>query len=165
MQMLGRGLQVGLVGGLGFDLCLAWFSDWQIGPGLLVGGLGAGLIFGLLLGCALLLFLLFLRLVDRLTGWSLAPRLQAAEPGVAGLIAGLLCTAPGLVLGGVGAGIGAWQAIQAGALGIPAGYGLYFALMIVPLSAFFGALGGALLGAVAGNGLVGGLRGLGVLRR
>lgn len=162
MQMLGRGLQIGLVGGVGFDLFLAWLSNWQIEPGLLLAGLVGGLFFGLLLGFGLLLFLLVLQGVDRLTGWSLAPRLQAAEPGAAGVIAGMLCTAPGMVVGGVGSGISAWQAIQHSG---PAGYALYIALLVVPLAIFFGALAGAMLGALLGNGVVGGLRGLGVLRK
>lgn len=161
-SMLFRGLQIGLVGGIGFDILAAWLSDWQLDSGLLTAGLVIGLLFGLGLGLGLMLFLVVLRLVDRLTGWHLAARLQAAEPGAAGLIAGMLCTAPGMVLAGVGSAILSWQWCMASNLG---GYQLYLALMVVPLSIFFGSLGGAMLGALVGNGVVGALRGVGILRR
>lgn len=160
--MLIRGLQIGLVGGIGFDLFIAWLSDWKIEPSLLTAGLVVGLLFGLALGLGLLLFLVVLRFLDRLTGWSLAPRLQAAEPGGAGLVAGMLCTAPGMVVAGVASAVLSWQTVMAWDMG---GYNLYLALMVVPLSIFFGSMAGALLGALVGNGVVGALRGMGAIKR
>ena len=164
--MLLRGLQVGLASGVGFFVFFfGFFSNWSFTLNDLTYSLGGGLAFGVMLGVGLSLMLLFLRLVDTLTGWKLADRLESAEPGVAGLIAGFLFTAPCMLMGALGLGYAGWVLVQNGGLGFGKAWGIYMALVTVPLGVLLGAIVGALTGTVAGNGMVGMLRGVGLLKR
>ena len=154
--MLWRGVQVGLVGGVGFDLTLAYLSEGKITPDFMVFGLVAGLGCGVVMGLVLLAFYTLLRLVDRQTGWGLASLLRASEPGPAGIVVGLLATGPGLMAGGLGMLVGCWN----WAMHSHSSWGFYFFLFTCPFWIIAGAFGGAMLGAILGNGLVAFIRGL-----
>lgn len=163
-QVFLRGILTGSVAGLGIDLFMGWFTEWQMTLQQHLLGLAGGFCFGILLGLSMMLLLLFLRLVDRQSGWRLAPLLEHSEPGPLGLLVGLLLTFPAAGTGGLAAGIGTFQLLQWLYQKFPSDWNFMLSmltgLVTIPITALIGMAVGATGGAALGTGIVGLLRGL-----
>jgi len=112
----------------------------------------------------MMLVLLCLRGLDRWKGWKLSQRMEHSEPGLVGLMVGLLLTFPGATLGGVGLTIGAFEALRQAYLHGPGEWAFvivaFVGLLVLPIAALSGVAGGAMLGSLVGSAVVGLLRGL-----
>lgn len=163
-QVFLRGVLTGCVAGLGIDLFMGWFTDWQMTLQQHCLGIAGGLCFGIFLGFSMVLLLLFLGLVDRRTGWRLAPLLEHSEPGPLGLLVGLLLTFPAAGGGGLAAGIATFLALQWLYQKFPGDWNFilsaFTGLVTIPITALIGMALGATGGAALGSGVVGLLRGL-----
>ena len=164
-QVFQRGVLTGAVAGLGFDLVFGWLDDWKLTFQQNLWAVLGGLAFGVILGLTMMLLLVLLRMVDRRTGWRLAPLLEQSEPGVLGLALGMVLTFPGAAVGAIAFGWGAWELLHFLYSQFPKDWNFILsaltAAIVLPPAVIAGLAAGATGGAALGSGLVGLVRGLG----
>lgn len=152
------GVITGLIAAVGFNLAATLGFDMAFDLSQVAFTFAAGLGGGVLLGLLLCLLLTLLRGLDRATGWKVASRLEAFDPGPAGWLLALVTSIPCALFGCISLSIVTIQACAAGKLGFPPSWALVSGLIFVPLAALVGGGAGAALGSAIGALVVGVIR-------